>query len=93
MNLKSVNERPRPASAAASLGSALAGVKEEIGSKLSATAGGRFFAVVAANAGVSTRPAAAIAATSLASLLCVNFNNAVNSLFTSRYSHRKLKVP
>jgi hypothetical protein len=77
VNLKSVSDRLRPASAAASLGSALAGVKEEIGSKLSDTAGGRFFVVVlAANAGVSTRPPAARAASSLACFRCANVNNA-----------------
>jgi hypothetical protein len=47
----------------------LAGVKEERLSKLSETAGGRFLEFVAANAGVSTRPAAASAAAHLASFL------------------------
>jgi hypothetical protein len=52
----------------------LAGVNEEIGSKLSETAGGRFFAEVAANAGVSTSPTAANAASSLASFLRATLN-------------------
>ena len=42
VNLKSVSDSALPANAAASLGSALAGVKEEIGSKLSETAAGCF---------------------------------------------------
>ena len=93
VNWKSVSDKPRPPRAAASFGSALAGVKEEIGSKLSDTAGGRFLTVVAANAGVSTRPAAASAATTFASFRCASFSKSVNSLFTSRYSQSKLKVP
>ncbi len=74
MNLKSVSDRPLPARAAASLGSALAGVKEEIGSKLSETAGARFFDSLAANAGDRTSPAAASAATSLTSFLRAKFS-------------------
>jgi hypothetical protein len=75
VNLKSVSDRPLPASAAASFGSALAGVKEESSSKLSETAGARYFDFVAANAGVSTRPAAASAATHLASFLVARLSN------------------
>jgi hypothetical protein len=87
--LKSVSERLRPARAAASFGSALAGVKDEIGSKLSDTADGRFLPVVdevAANAGVSTRHPAASAASTLASFLSAVFNTQSDSLFLSRYS-------
>src|SRR6185437_11257566 len=75
VNLKSVSERLLPARAAASFGSALAGVNEDKVSKLSDTAGGRFFVLVAANAGVSTRPTAASAAASLASLFEASLNN------------------
>jgi hypothetical protein len=80
VNLKSVSDSPRPPSEAASLGSALAGVKEAIGSKLSETAGGRFFAVLAAKAGVSIRPPAASAASRLAFFLFAIFSKVTNSL-------------
>src|SRR5439155_8564010 len=94
VNLKSVSASPLPASAAASLGSALAGVKEEIGSKLRETAGGRFFEfAVVANAGVSTSPPAASAASNLASVRLLSVNKLTNSLLPSRYSLSKLKVP
>jgi hypothetical protein len=59
----------------------LAGVKEEIGSKLTATAGARFFDDVVANAGVSIRPPAASAARSLASFRFAIFSKSPNSLF------------
>src|SRR3954452_7718290 len=66
VNLKSVSASALPDRAAASLGSALAGVKEETGSKLNVTAGACFFVgIPVAIAGVSTRPAAAAAATNL----------------------------
>src|SRR5579884_2611878 len=74
VNLKSVRARLFPANAAASLGSPLAGVKEEIGSKLNDTAAGRFLELVAATAGVSTRPPAANAASTLASFLWAIFS-------------------
>jgi hypothetical protein len=70
----------------------LAGVKEEIGSKLSDTAAGRFF-VLAAKAGVSNRPPAAMTASSVAFFRSNVLDNAANSLFKSRYSLRRLKVP
>src|SRR5205085_9942423 len=69
VNLKSVRASGRLANAAASRGSPLAGVKEEIGSKLTATPAGFFLpwsGLLAASAGDSTSPAAASAATSLA---------------------------
>ena len=50
-------------------------------------------ALVAANAGVSTRPAAASAAATFAPFRCAILSKTVNSLFTSRYSRSKLKVP
>src|SRR5689334_672407 len=93
VNLKSVRERPLPASEAASFGSAFAGVNDERLSKLSEIAGGRFFALVAANAGVSTRPAAASAAAILASFRATRLSKWANSLFAIRYSCWKLKVP
>ena len=93
VNLKSSRARFLPASAAASFGSALAGVKDETGSKLSATATGLFFPCrFAANAGVSTRPAAAIAAAVLAPL-CFATLSTFNSLSGSRYSRRQMNVP
>ncbi len=92
VNLKSVSDDPRPAKAAASRGSALAGVKVDTGSKLSATAAGRL-AGPAARAGDSTRPAAANAVTSSAIFERPKVCKTVNSLFTSRYSYLKLKVP
>jgi len=64
---KSVSDSGLLANAAASRGSPLAGVKDAIGSKLTATAGARFLAgaeLVAAIAGDSTRPAAATTAAS-----------------------------
>src|SRR5215213_7629225 len=74
---KSVSDKGLLAKAAASRGSPLAGVKEEIGSKLTAMAAGRFLAaagVPVASAGDSTRPAAATAAASLAPLDPRNVN-------------------
>ena len=71
----------------------MAGVKDEIGSKLSETAGGRCLVPVAATAGDSARPPAARAASSLASFRLAIFCKLTNSLFTSRYSHSNLKVP
>jgi hypothetical protein len=50
-------------------------VKEGRLSKLSETGAGRFFELVVANAGVSTRPAAATAATHLALLLLTRLSN------------------
>ena len=93
VNLKSVSASPLPAKAAASLGSAFAGVKEEIGSKLTDTAGARFLVAVVANAGVSISPPAASAARSLASFRFAIFSKSVNSLSSSPYSQNKLKVP
>ena len=94
VNLKSESDDPRPAKAAASRGSALAGVKVETGSKLTATAAGlAFFARGAARAGDSTRPAAANAVASLAVIEWPKVDKTVNSLFPSRYSDPKLKVP
>ena len=69
VNLKSVSASGLLAKAAARRGSPLAGVKEEIGSKLTATAAGRFLPCAgppAANAGDSMRPTAAMAAAALA---------------------------
>src|SRR5688572_7026043 len=93
VNLKSVSDALLPAKAAASRGSAVAGVKVETGSKLTATAGARFFDCAPARAGVSTRPAAANAVTVLANFDRPRCNTKVNSLFTTRYSYRDLKVP
>src|SRR5688572_12380011 len=67
VNLKSVRERPRLATEAASLGSAPPGVKVERGSKLTATAGAFLF-TGAATAGDSKRPTAETAA-SISALL------------------------
>jgi hypothetical protein len=67
----------------------LAGVNDEIGSKLTAIADGRFFAgagLPVAKAGDSIRPAAASAAATLAVFDPRTVNKAKNSLFTSRYS-------
>ena len=66
VNLKSVSERLLPARAAASFGSAFAGVNEDRLSRLSETAGGRFLLAPVASAGVSASPAAATAASSWA---------------------------
>jgi hypothetical protein len=58
----------------------LAGVNEETGSKLRETAAGRFFdGIPVAIAGVSTRPAAVIAATSLELERCATLST-INSL-------------
>src|SRR5687767_2622488 len=74
-NLKSVSDRLLPAIEAASLGSALAGVKAKTGSALSETAAGRFFDVLLlATAGVSTRPPAASAASNPALFDLANVN-------------------
>ena len=80
MNLKSVSDSPLPASEAASLGSAFAGVNEATGSKLNETAGARFLVAVAAKAGVSMRPATATAASSFASFRLASLNTQMNSL-------------
>jgi hypothetical protein len=96
VNLKSVSDSGLFANAAARRGSPLAGVKDEIGLKLTAIAGARFLVgvgLLVANAGDSTRPAAAMAVTSLAVFDPRAVNKANNSLFTSRYSHSHLKVP
>jgi hypothetical protein len=96
VNLKSVNDSGLFANAAASRGSPFAGVKDEIGSKLTAIAGARFLAgagLPVANAGDKTSPAAARAVTSFAVFDPRTVNKSNNSLFVSRYSHWDAKVP
>src|SRR6185437_6127737 len=93
VNLKSVSARPLPARAAASFGSAFAGVKEETGSKLSEIELGRFFVGdPVANAGVSTRPAAASAATILPPLRSATLGT-FQLPVEGGYSRSHLKVP
>src|SRR5690349_2043708 len=84
---KSVSDSGLLAKAAARRRSPLAGVKDEIGSKLTATGAGRFFAEVVllvANAGDSMRLAAARAVTNFADFEARAINKSENSLFTSR---------
>src|SRR4051794_31427726 len=94
VNLKSDSDRLLPASTAARRLSPLAGVNEEIGSKLKEMGAGRFLlAVVVANAGVSTRPAAASATTSFASERLIALSKPRTPCSENGYSPMNLKVP
>src|SRR5258708_7629557 len=74
VNLKSLSDKPLPASEAASLGSEFAGVNDATGSKLRAIAGAAFVVGGPGKAGLSMRPGGATAASSLASFRLASLN-------------------
>ena len=93
VNLKSPIDVPRLANAAASFGSAVAGVKLLIGSKVSETAGGRrsLPGLPEATAGSSTSTAAAAAPAQIAALFPLTDTG--NDSLLQEYSGEDAKVP